>query len=1317
MRKCTIFLMLLCMHCIARGQTGFNYRYWFDNDYNTVYTGYSAADEWQVEADLSGLDESLHAIHIQVVDEKGVESAPVTRFFLKARYNSAVHGYYWFDNDHTVRPLSGQGQGIFSIDVSKLPEGFHTFYYQVEDNDGALSSVVSRMFFKVVVPESARYRCWVDDDFSTMTVGKYVGEPVLVDISQISEGYHIMRAQIEGATPSAVSSRPFVKIPQTEGVEYLKCLSIVDGQLYRIEDVPSTGGIIDWEFDVSSLPQGFHQMQVQVVTPSGAATSTYDAFFLRTTTNDELADMKCVYSIDGNEFNTEAGRMSNGVFHCDLDVAHLNDGLHRISYMLTNGEGVETKIQTQFFVKIPVGGNGITQYWYWLNDNEADKTVVKLEERINPYQLIGLLPVESVPIRSSLFHFEVDEEKGPMLYAKNEFHVRFYDASGRLVDATKEYLDYNVSEKVTSTEEIKRTQTFARPTENGIKWFTLQACEGDTIAFRSSQALSLQVFSPSGKELYATSGAESVKWGGCHTWEDGTHYVAVHDVTGSRTNVTLDYMHMDKYDVVDQDVRVVGNGGCSTITFYGNGFSDLYAVDLVSANGDTIHCGYIDHISDATVETIFDFYGVDLGKYYGVFYFTEENRKVDNIVQVEEAEDILLKSKVSYPNQYLRNTTVTYTLKVENQGNMTAYRVPLYVYISSSTEEGLEKIDIDGLNLPKLLDGLDRDSIPGEWLEYEERIGDGHYFITTEGYDDDLKDSVTIRSAYFFVDIAPQSTKSISLTLHANEYVSVWFTLPKDVAAMSAQDIIPQNAPSRASRASVKEHYCCIRERVECVGGLIGDAVGFANTIGGLTGIPHAKALAIADCAVGTLNTVISAAGEIACGENNVEESFYEKLKRLKDGISISGTIVGCFEKFLKGSQLLKIGDLSSFIGTATHATTWADCATAFSEKKPNCPPNPGGGGGGSQPVNSFDPNEIYGYLSPSGSKFIAKDSIEAVDYRIEFENDTAFATSSAHVVEIRDTLDARFFELATFAPTYISIGEKREQLDGTPNFVRTVDMRPQINTVVQVEGQYDEQTGIARWLFTSLDPMTMEPTDDVMQGFLPVNHDGTSGIGDVAYRIGLKKGLDDGTVITNRASIVFDSNEPILTPTWTNILDGSAPTSAFISVEELNDTVIRLKWKGNDGESPAWRYSLAVQAVEDTEWFEFLTNTTDTVLDYRYYRDIDYGFCVLATDSAGNVESTEWTRKAEFMREYIAGDADKSGAVNLLDLNLTLSYILGNEVSGCDMLQMDANGDGGINVLDINAILQIILNADGEAATLRKRDNGVIRIINTKVL
>ena len=1251
MRKSLLCFCLLCLSIVARGQTSYEYAYWVDNTLASGRMSVTSGDSWQTDIDVSYLNEGFHSLHVQVRDEKGRWSAPVTRYFYKLPKTDNLVYRYWFDTDNET--LVCNNEEVMWLDVSKLDDGMHTLHIQP------------------------------GDEVSTSVVN-----------------FH------------------FLKIPQVVGVDYMTCLCYIDGNLYHQERVAQMGDVLPWTFDVSGMEEGIHSIRIQVVSPAGVASSVYESMFVRSITDDELASLDFLYTIDDKEGEVCEGVYVDGAYHFDLDVSALEDGIHKLSYTLVGEDGISTKFVSRFFVKSPLGGSGITQYWYWVNDNNEGKKVVKFDERVNPLQLIALLPVESAPIRSSLFHFEVDEKQGPMIYAKNEFHIRFFDENVRPVDVTRQYIDYQVGEEVDNLTEIKSSQTIERPLEDEIKWFTLQAREGDTISLRASQALTLQVFSPSGKEVYSALGAESVKWGGIHTWEEGTYYVALHDVAGSQSKVTLYYNHMDKYDVVNQDVKIVGNGGCSTITFYGNGFSDLYAVDLVGTSGDTIHCGYIDHISDAVVEVVADFNGAASSMYDGIFHFTGEKRMVNQVMRVQEAKDIQLNSKVSYPKQYLRNTSVTYTLKIQNIGNMTAYRVPLYIYMSSQTEEGIWNIDIDGLNLPKLLDGLDRDSLSAEWLEYEKQIGDGHYFVTVPGYDADVKDSVIVRSGYFFVDIAPNSTKTILLNLTSNEYVDVRFTLPKSMAPMTAKNVLPQHAQQmRTSSSSAVEHYCCIRERVECVGGLIGDAVGFANTIGGLTGIPHAKALAIADCAVGTLNTVISAAGEIACGENNVEESFYEKLKRLKDGISISGTIVGCFEKFLKGSQLLKIGDLSSFIGTATHATTWADCATAFSEKKPNCPPNPGGGGGGSQPVNSFDPNEIYGYLSPSGSKFIAKDSIEAVDYRIEFENDTAFATSSAHVVEIRDTLDARFFELTTFAPTYISIGEKCEQLDGTPNFVRTVDMRPQINTVVQVEGEYDEQTGIARWLFTSLDPMTMEPTDDVMQGFLPVNHDGTSGIGDVAYRIGLKKGLDDGTVITNRASIVFDSNEPILTPTWTNILDGSAPTSAFISVEELNDTVIRLKWKGNDGESPAWRYSLAVQAVEDTEWFEFLTNTTDTVLDYRYYRDTDYGFCVLATDSAGNVESTEWTRKAEFMREYIAGDADKSGAVNLLDLNLTLSYILGNEVSGCDMLQMDVNGDGSINVLDINAILQIILNADGEAATLRKRDNGVIRIINTKVL
>ena len=684
MRRYAIFLMLLCVHCIARGQTGFGYRYWFDNDYNTVHTGYSATAKWQVEAELDGLDESLHAIHIQVMDEKGVESAPVTRFFVKTRDTDVELGYYWFDNDRSVQQQVGPVQGTFPIDVSNLPEGFHTLYYQVVGKDGSWSSIVSRSFYRVVIPESARYRCWVDDEPSTMTVGKYTGAPVLVDVNQISEGYHVMRVQIEGVAPSAVVSRPFVKVPQTEGVEYLKCLSIVDGQLYREENVPSTGGIIDWDFDVSSLPQGFHQMQVQVVTPSGAATSTYDAYFLRTTTSAEMDEMQCVYSIDGYEFNTEAGSMSNGVFHCDLDVAHLSDGLHRLTYMLTNGKGVETKIQSQFFIKTPVGGNGITQYWYWLNENEAEKTVVKLKENANPYHLIGLLPVESVPIRSSCFHFEVDEEKGPMLYAKNEFHVRFFDATGRLVDATKSYLDYNVSEKIADVSPLMQTQTMPKPIENEIRWYKFVAQVGDSVAFKTNKACSINVFSADGTEIYAVSGSESVNFGGSVIAEDGTYYVALHDVTTTAgTDITLDFFHVGKYAVLDYSPSHIGllGEGFVEIKLFGNGYDKLKNAYLQSST-NILQPDSVIVLGRSDMKMLYTFLGnEEMGCYDIVLEFEEdgvvETLVIEKAVTVEKGEWIEPEVTVSSERSTARPYPVR--VSVKNNSNVGMAYVPLNI--------------------------------------------------------------------------------------------------------------------------------------------------------------------------------------------------------------------------------------------------------------------------------------------------------------------------------------------------------------------------------------------------------------------------------------------------------------------------------------------------------------------------------------------------------------------------------------------------------------------------------------------------------------
>ena len=1225
MRKIMLCLCLLCIGTIARGQTSYEYVYWLDNDMTSGRMSATSGNSWQTSLDVVYLSDGLHSLHIQV-------------------------------------------RNTDSMDVWSAP--------------------VTRYFIKQTSrSEEMTYRYWFDNDNTTMVVSNE--ELSWLDVSALDDGLHMLHVMAESTVATQTLSYQFLKVPQVIGVDYLHCLCYLDGKLYRQERVSSEGGIVNWELDVNDLKLGLHNIQVQVVTPSGAATGLYESMFLRTTTDAEMASLKCFYTIDGVESYIEAGTYADGAFHFDLDVSALDDGLHQLAYMLVGDNGVSTKVSSAFFMKTPLGGNGITQYWYWLNDDDSNKTVVRLEERTSPYQLIGLLPVESVPIRSSCFHFEVDEEKGPMLYAKNEFHIRFFDATDRLVDATKSYLDYNVSEKVTGMEEIKKTQTFGRPAENGIKWFTLQACEGDTIAFRSSQALSLQVFSPSGKEIYTASGAESVKWDGCHTWEEGTHYVAVHDVTGSQPNVTLDYLHMDKYDVVDQDLRVVGNGGYSTITFYGNGFSDLYAIDLVSASGDTIDAKAIHHESDATVNVTFDFTDKPIGMYDAVFHFTTEDKKFTDILTVEEAKDITLDIDVRYPSTFLRGTSVTYSIEIVNNGNNTAYSVPLEIQVitGSGIRNAISDIKLKGevpvIDLSWVDDAVENPDSARCFKEYIRSRGDMQHFVP---FVDSISDQ-QVWDAFWVINIPPNSIYKLDVSVLSTSRLDLMVLVPTIWEAVDSNS----EYMVRSRSSNFKDGACCYREKVECFMNIVVAALDFVSLIN--------PGLGIADCAANVGNEVLQFAYDVWCGESNGKTPA-EAARDLR--ATCVNTMLGCIAAKLGG-------DIANLQGVYQHIynniSVLMDCGRALTQQIPNCPPNPGGGGGSSSPVNSWDPNEIYGYISPSGSKFIAKDSVETVNYRIEFENDTAFATSSAHVVEICDTLDARFFELSTFAPTYFNIGDKREQLDGTPNFVRTVDMRPQINTVVQVEGQYDEQTGIARWLFTSLDPMTMEPTDDVMQGFLPVNHDGTSGIGDVGYRIGLKKGLADGVEITNRASIVFDSNEPILTPAWTNIVDGVCPESRVTDVAYKNDSVVTLSIEGSDERSGIWKYDLYVQYGVGAPWIKEAELAADsTEVDFRIYDGLYYGFCTLATDSAGNVEQKLLQPEA-LCAEIHLGDVNSDGVVNERDAQLTMDYYLEKPVAIL-AAAADVNEDGVVNTLDVTLIVQMYMNAENakESAPIIKQ-------------
>ncbi len=800
-----LFMLFLCTHWLAQAQTPYKYRYWFDGDASTVQSGTQAGAAWRMDLDVSGLKETFHLFHFQVKDTAGVWSSPHTRCFVRIPIQGNVRATYWFNDDEANKQTVALANGVAALDVSSLCDGFHLLHVTADVASSSHNSIVKTAFF--------------------------------------------------------------LKVPQVIGVEYLTAVFLVDGKEYKQEQLPTEGGIVKWTLDASGIPHGLHKVQAMVLTPTGAATGVKDAFFYRAMTTEEKGAMRCFYSIDDSPHQYEAGRMENNLFHFDLDVAEVDDGFHRISYMLMGENGTSSRVMSTFFIKTPIGGDGVMQYDYWVNENEENTRKVKLEKRENPFKLISLLPVETCPIRSSSFHFEA-EDAVPVIYAKNDFHVRFYDAAGRLTEASKSYVDYNVSQPIEDIEDITDKEGIIncdKPNENGILWFKMDAKIGDSLAIKTSQAATLQIFSPSGKEVYNASGAESVNFSGCHTYEDGTFYIALHDVTGSNSTIDLHYQHIDKYAILRYDVHTVGNGGLSTITFEGNGFNSLVSIDLVNVGNDTIKHVDIVHDFDYRIEATFDFNGANVGEYDMIFHFLDEDRGIFKGLKIEEATGITLSTKIDYPSQYLRNTNTTYTVKITNEGNNTAYAVPIYAYISTPTDGGITHIEIEGVEIAGFYDNVDLSHLKESEVQYlksqAKSKGHNHLFIRQYVSNKSLSDSIFVRSGLFYVNVAPKSAKTISFMMQANETVDGWFTVPDEWKMFTNASDILQPKTGMKKSGSVAATLCCYRDRIECVGNVIGNGISLVNKLTSVAPIPQQKAWAIADCIAGMINKVISCCG------------------------------------------------------------------------------------------------------------------------------------------------------------------------------------------------------------------------------------------------------------------------------------------------------------------------------------------------------------------------------------------------------------------------------------------------------------------------
>lgn len=269
----------------------------------------------------------------------------------------------------------------------------------------------------------------------------------------------------------------------------------------------------------------------------------------------------------------------------------------------------------------------------------------------------------------------------------------------------------------------------------------------------------------------------------------------------------------------------------------------------------------------------------------------------------------------------------------------------------------------------------------------------------------------------------------------------------------------------------------------------------------------------------------------------------------------------------------------------------------------------------------SSDPNEKYGTEGYSEENYIRPGQF--LHYSITFENmDTA--TAPANEVYILDTLDVQKLDTTSFEWVSFSVGDSVYAMNSKErDYITDVDLRPDKNIILRVEALLDS-TGVVSVKFSSLDTLTYELTENILDGFLPPNQVSPEGEGYIQFKITARDDIGQGDEILNSASIIFDYNEAINTGVWKNSIDMIPPVSAMEPLPEIiNDTLIRVSWSGYDEHSGISDYDLFMSENEGT-FVKILNHGRVEQSFVKVESGNTYGFFVQAYDYTGNAEMKE---------------------------------------------------------------------------------------------
>ncbi|HMJ64708.1 MAG TPA: hypothetical protein VK615_05100, partial [Candidatus Binatia bacterium] len=306
------------------------------------------------------------------------------------------------------------------------------------------------------------------------------------------------------------------------------------------------------------------------------------------------------------------------------------------------------------------------------------------------------------------------------------------------------------------------------------------------------------------------------------------------------------------------------------------------------------------------------------------------------------------------------------------------------------------------------------------------------------------------------------------------------------------------------------------------------------------------------------------------------------------------------------------------------------NCNSNSAPPNPPAPPpcqGPNCTSGSSASAGSFDPNDK---LAPSGygeAGFIQFG--DTLAYEVRFENKSD-ATAPARLITVTDTLDPNLdlsaFELfqISFANQTLSIPTGLDRYEDLIPLTFTnplTGVRCDACVWLEVQAALDFETRTLTLTLSVLDPLTGWYPDDPLLGLLYPENGTGRGQGSISYLVSPNANATSGTIITNRARIVFDYNDPIDTPLVSNAIDSAAPSSHVSSLAPNNSPSFLVQWSGSDSGGGGIANYDVYYSADGTNYIRWLDHTTTTSTIFSGAAGFTYRFYSVARDNVGYEE------------------------------------------------------------------------------------------------